>query len=315
MAKYRIDGFEQIKAFYCWVFNNPDKVRPTHISLYLFLWNQGNRAHWVEWFKCPYDLAMQGACIGNNGTYYRCLDDLKKFGLIDYQKGVNNFKAPLINLFKLYDSEQLDVPLSEQLTIQQPEQQHVQQPEQQHVQQPEQQHVQQPEQQHVHIYKLITNNLVQITNNYDKVETFILSLSDTSKPEPKNYKKILLSEIIISDFPQLNEKYIASAKHWQKFFMKNLQDAGASTKQIENAKGIWIDDIRLMIETDGYSFEDFREVYDFLSKNSFWKKNILSTSKLREKMAQLKLEIKNPQSSYAKQETGRDESRFGKTSF
>ena len=116
----RINGFEQIKAFYSWVFNNPDKVRPTHISLYLFLWNQGNRANWVDWFKCPYDLAMQGACIGNKGTYYRCLDDLQKFGLIKYKKGLNNYKAPQIHLIKLYSieplTEQVSVPLSEQLS-------------------------------------------------------------------------------------------------------------------------------------------------------------------------------------------------------
>ena len=116
----RINGFEQIKSFYSWVFNNPDKVRPTHISLYLFLWNQGNRANWVEWFKCPYDLAMQGACIGNKGTYYRCLDDLQKYNLIKYKKGLNNYKAPQIHLIKLYDNEplteQVTVPLSEHLT-------------------------------------------------------------------------------------------------------------------------------------------------------------------------------------------------------
>lgn len=116
----RINGFEQIKAFYSWVFNNPDKVRPTHISLYLFLWNQGNRANWVEWFKCPYDLAMQGACIGSKSTYYKCLDDLQNYKLIEYKKGLNNYKAPQIHLIKLYKSEQLTaqvtVPLSEPQT-------------------------------------------------------------------------------------------------------------------------------------------------------------------------------------------------------
>ncbi len=116
----RINGFEQIKSFYSWVFNNPDKVRPTHISLYLFLWNQGNRANWVEWFKCPYDLAMQGACIGSKGTYYRCLDDLQRFKLIKYEKGLNSFKSPKIHLIQLYNTgqltEQVTVPLSEPQT-------------------------------------------------------------------------------------------------------------------------------------------------------------------------------------------------------
>ena len=77
-----MNGFEQIKSFYSWVFNNPDKVKPTHISLYLFLLNQNNRSMWVEWFKCPFDLAMQGSCIGSKTTYYRCLKELQSFGLI-----------------------------------------------------------------------------------------------------------------------------------------------------------------------------------------------------------------------------------------
>jgi len=144
----RINGFEQIKAFYSWVFNNPDKVRPTHISLYLFLWNQGNRANWVEWFKCPYDLAMQGACIGNKGTYYKCLDDLQNFKLIKYKKGLNNYKAPQINLIQLYDS----VPLSEQVT----------------VPLSEPQTVPLTEQLPVHIYKLLTDNKQLVIDNLEK---------------------------------------------------------------------------------------------------------------------------------------------------
>ena len=163
----RINGFEQIKGFYSWVFNNPDKIRPTHISLYLFLLNQNNRSNWVEWFKCPYDLAMQGACIGNNGTYYKCLDDLKAWNLIDYQKGINNFKAPLVKLFVLYENEQVTVPLSEQLSVQQT------------AQQPVQLSAQLP----VHIYKLITDNLKPITDNYAIFEKFVLDLGKKNKKE------------------------------------------------------------------------------------------------------------------------------------
>lgn len=115
-----MNGFEQIKSFYGWVFNNSDKVRPTHISLYLFLINQNNRSMWVEWFKCPYDLAMQGACIGNKNTYYKCLQELEDFGLLFYQKGINNHKSPLISLIRLYDSVpqsgNVTVPLSEPQT-------------------------------------------------------------------------------------------------------------------------------------------------------------------------------------------------------
>ncbi len=110
----KINAFEQIKAFYGWVFNNPDKVRPQHISLYLFLWNQANRSHWVKWFKCPFDLAMQGACIGNKKTYYTALSQLEEFSLILWRRGVNENKAPLIHMIKLdMQDEDVTVPLSE----------------------------------------------------------------------------------------------------------------------------------------------------------------------------------------------------------
>jgi len=179
--EYRINGFEQIKAFYSWVFNNQDKdIKPSHISLYLFLINQANRNNWVEWFKCPYDLGMHGSCIGSKSTYYSNLSDLQNFNLIKYREGINSFKAPLISIIKLYKNEplteQVPVPLSEPLTEQVPVQVTGQLPE--------------------HIYKLITNNLEHINNNYKKFEKFILTLKKDS--DIKTWKtdfEIYLSEL------------------------------------------------------------------------------------------------------------------------
>lgn len=108
-----------------------------------------------------------------------------------------------------------------------------------------------------------------------------------------NYKKLLLSEIKISDTPEINSDYLEVAKSFHGLFKNNLIEAGATLINIEKAKGTWIDDIRMIIETDKYTIEDLRAVYQLLQKNEFWKKNILSTSKLREKMDNLKLEIKN----------------------
>ena len=108
----RINGFNQIKAFYSWTFDNQDKqIKPHHISLYLFLLNQNNRANWIEWFKCPYDLAMTGSCIGSKKTYYKCLNELEEWKLIEYKRGLNEWKAPLIKLEVLKCTSA--VPLSE----------------------------------------------------------------------------------------------------------------------------------------------------------------------------------------------------------
>lgn len=107
----------------------------------------------------------------------------------------------------------------------------------------------------------------------------------------EGYKKRFLSEINLSDFPSLKDDYIKAAKAFQDLFRKNLLEAGASSSNVDKAKGTWIDDIRLIIETDKYSINDLRTVFDFLQTNSFWKKNILSTSKLREKMDKLIMEV------------------------
>ena len=214
----RINGFEQIKGFYSWVFNNPDKIRPTHISLYLFLLNQNNRSNWVEWFKCPYDLAMQGACIGNNGTYYKCLDDLKAWNLIDYQKGINNFKAPLVKLFVLYENEQVTVPLSEQLSEQLSVQQTAQQPVQLSAQLP------------VHIYKLITDNIETINNRQDE---FLCLIKNFINPKSKEIDLSFLQK----DFIPVVEKWLLYKKEKKQEYKGQTSINTFCKKLIEYSNG------------------------------------------------------------------------------
>lgn len=101
--KARINIFTQIRAYYSFVFNTEFNITPLHSSLYMFLLNQNNRADWVEWFKCPADTAMYGSLINSNKTYYKILNELVDFKLIEVQKGINNFKAPKIKILKLKD--------------------------------------------------------------------------------------------------------------------------------------------------------------------------------------------------------------------
>jgi len=110
----------------------------------------------------------------------------------------------------------------------------------------------------------------------------------------------LLSEIKISDdkkffiFKDLNLEatsiqidYFKSAIAFQKLFVKNLKEKKSITTQIENAKyKSFVDPIRLMIEKDNVTIIQLRDAYDYLNspEGEFWKSNILSTSKLREKL-------------------------------
>jgi hypothetical protein len=140
----RINGFTQIKAFYSWTFSHQEKqIKPQHISLYLFLLNQNNRNNWIEWFKCPFDLAMTGSCISSKKTYYKCLNELQEWKLIQYQKGSNNWKAPLIKIEVLKDAS--TVPQSEPQVLQADEPLLTLLP--------------------THIYKLITDNIERVSKH------------------------------------------------------------------------------------------------------------------------------------------------------
>lgn len=112
--------------------------------------------------------------------------------------------------------------------------------------------------------------------------------------------KSLLSEIKISDDKKFlifkeekidmtieNIDYVKTAKAFQKLFIQNLEDKNSPITQVENAKyKNFVDPIRLMFEKDKATVQQLRDAYDYLNspEGEFWKSNILSTAKLREKL-------------------------------
>ena len=138
-----------------------------------------------------------------------------------------------------------------------------------------------------------------LTDGQHTANTPITTIKEREEiKKEKNYKKLLLSEIKISDYPELNENYFNIALSFQEIIKNNIIQFGGSVKNIENSKGNCIDEIRLLIETDKFTIEDCQKVFVFLRdeipKNQFsWKKNILSIKKLREKFNKLLIESKN----------------------
>lgn len=113
----RINIFKQITNFYSIAWHGEDKFTPQHISLYVFLINQNNRNSWAEWFKVPIDLGMKGSFIGSKKTYYSAMEDLKNWGLILYEKGINEWRAPKISIIPLLNNEK-QIPLMEVVEVQ-----------------------------------------------------------------------------------------------------------------------------------------------------------------------------------------------------
>lgn len=108
----------------------------------------------------------------------------------------------------------------------------------------------------------------------------------------KTYKTTLLSSLKNEDVD--NKEYLELTIAFRDLFKKNLSEKNISTSKIDKAKGSWIDPIRLIIESDRYTKDDLRDVWNFLNKDVFWKSNILSTSKLREKFNTLLSQARKP---------------------
>lgn len=117
----------------------------------------------------------------------------------------------------------------------------------------------------------------------------------------KEIKKSLLSEISISDVPPNLQDYFKIALSFQKLFIKNLKDREAPTRIQEMARfNNYVTPIRLMIENDDITRDQINLAYDFLQskEGEFWKSNILSTKKLREKIDQLISQKNTPKRGY-----------------
>lgn len=121
------------------------------------------------------------------------------------------------------------------------------------------------------------------------------SQTPTKKDSKKDLFKTKLTEVDVELLDKKQKEYYSVAINFQKLFIHNKKELGLNNfKDQENATYLnYVEPIRLAVEVDGWSVEDFRNAYAFLIKDEFWKKNILSTSKLRDKMEQLVVKSKD----------------------
>lgn len=94
--------------------------------------------------------------------------------------------------------------------------------------------------------------------------------------------------------------------HFQLFrefeFLLKANNPNAKTPD-ENTKTYekWLNSIRLLNKKDGYSYEDIKKVMVWCQKDEFWKCNILSLPKLREKFGQLYLKVNKKKQTYTQE--------------
>jgi hypothetical protein len=116
------------------------------------------------------------------------------------------------------------------------------------------------------------NMTLPIPENTQRITTEITTENTT----PSSHKKI---------YDEQSDHYQLALKLYQ-----NILENNPTHKKPNLQK--WANDVRLMIERDGRTIEQIAYLMDWVQHDSFWKTNILSPSKLREKFDQLTIRVR-----------------------
>ena len=80
-------------------FSKDSRLNPTHISLYVALFQFWNTNYFKSEFFINRDEVMQYAKIGSKSTYHRCIKELHHWNYIVYAPSHNPFKGSRIKMF------------------------------------------------------------------------------------------------------------------------------------------------------------------------------------------------------------------------
>ncbi|TYP97460.1 hypothetical protein C7447_104146 [Tenacibaculum adriaticum] len=85
-------------------FSKDNRLNPTHISLYIALFQLWNLNRFLEEFYINRDEVMQLSKIGSKSTYHRCVKELSHWKYIIYYPSHNPFKGSKIKMFNFETS-------------------------------------------------------------------------------------------------------------------------------------------------------------------------------------------------------------------
>lgn len=81
-------------------FSKDNRLNPTHISLYVALFQLWNTNRFPEEFYINRDEVMHYSKIGSRTTYHRCIKELSHWKYVIYYPSHNPFKGSKIKMFK-----------------------------------------------------------------------------------------------------------------------------------------------------------------------------------------------------------------------
>src|SRR5699024_7334037 len=83
------------------LFAKDNRLNPTHISLYMALFQLWNHNRFPDRFYVNREEVMRLAKIGAKSTYHRCVKDLNNYNYIIYSPSHNPFKGSEIKMLKI----------------------------------------------------------------------------------------------------------------------------------------------------------------------------------------------------------------------
>jgi hypothetical protein len=78
--------------------DNDSRLTPQHITIYLSLFRQWNRAFFQNPISITRSQIMAMAHVGSNHTYAKCMNDLHKWGYLRYEPSFNPQKQSIVHL-------------------------------------------------------------------------------------------------------------------------------------------------------------------------------------------------------------------------
>src|SRR5690606_34502244 len=81
-------------------FSKDNRLNPTHISLYVALFQLWNTNRFAEVFFVNREEVMEYSKIGSKSTYHRCIKELSHWNYIVYYPSHNPFKGSKIKMLK-----------------------------------------------------------------------------------------------------------------------------------------------------------------------------------------------------------------------
>lgn len=82
-----------------------NRLNPTHISLYLALFQFWNLNHFQNPISISRNEMMRLSKISALGTYHKCIKQLQEFGYIVYEPSFNPYKGSLVHLYNFDEEE------------------------------------------------------------------------------------------------------------------------------------------------------------------------------------------------------------------